>query len=90
MTQRLVVARHAVASLPACLTGAAVRASPALRRTAQNRVIAEARALLALAPGYQLAQVRKQLSLAQRDIAATMGVSIARISQIEHGEVTSF
>src|SRR5258708_927398 len=37
-----------------------------------------------------LAQARKQLSLAQRDIAATMGVSIARISQIEHGEVASF
>jgi ribosome-binding protein aMBF1 (putative translation factor) len=49
-----------------------------------------ARALLAQARGQQLAQTRKQLGLAQRDIAATMGVSIARISQIEHGEVTSF
>jgi ribosome-binding protein aMBF1 (putative translation factor) len=51
---------------------------------------AGARALLAQARGYQLAQARKQLGLAQREIAATMGVSIARISQIEHGEVTSF
>jgi ribosome-binding protein aMBF1 (putative translation factor) len=37
-----------------------------------------------------LAQARKQLGLAQRDIAATMGASIARISQIQHGEVISF
>src|SRR5579859_5450537 len=40
--------------------------------------------------GHQLAETRKQLGLAQKDIAATLGVSIARISQIEHGEVTSF
>ena len=41
-------------------------------------------------PGHQLAETRKQLGLAQKDIAAALGVSIARISQIEHGEVTSF
>jgi DNA-binding XRE family transcriptional regulator len=55
-----------------------------------EEIEAGARMLLAQARGHQLAQARKQLSLAQRDIAATMGVSIARISQIEHGEVTSF
>ena len=55
-----------------------------------EEIEAGARALLAQARGFQLAQSRKQLSLAQRDIAAAMGVSIARISQIEHGEVTSF
>ncbi len=55
-----------------------------------EEIKAGARMLLAQARGHQLAQARKQLSLAQRDIAATMGVSIARISQIEHGEVTSF
>jgi ribosome-binding protein aMBF1 (putative translation factor) len=49
-----------------------------------------ARVLLAQARGHQLAEARKQLGLGQRDIAATMGVSVARISQIEHGEVTSF
>jgi ribosome-binding protein aMBF1 (putative translation factor) len=49
-----------------------------------------ARALLAQARGHQLAEARKQLGLGQRDIATTMGVSVARISQIEHGEVTSF
>ena len=31
----------------------------------------------------------KQLGLGQRQIAAAMGVSVARVSQIEHGEVTS-
>ena len=42
------------------------------------------------ARGHQLAEARKQLGRAQRDIAAAMGVSIARVSQIEHGEVTWF
>ena len=55
-----------------------------------EEIEAGARTLLAQARGHQLAQARKQLRLPQRDIAATMGVSIARISQIEHGEVTSF
>jgi DNA-binding XRE family transcriptional regulator len=55
-----------------------------------EEIQAGAQALLAQARGHKLAQTRKQLGLAQRDIAATMGVSIARISQIEHGEVTSF
>ena len=40
--------------------------------------------------GHQLAQARKQLGLTQKCIAATLGVTIARISQIEHGEVASF
>jgi transcriptional regulator with XRE-family HTH domain len=51
---------------------------------------AGARELLAQARGHQLAEARKQLGLAQRDIAVAMSVSIARVSQIEHGEVTSF
>src|SRR5271166_1725278 len=38
----------------------------------------------------QLAETRKQLGLGQKQIAAAMGVGIARVSQIEHGEVTSF
>ncbi|WTB89674.1 helix-turn-helix domain-containing protein [Streptomyces cellulosae] len=42
--------------------------------------------LLAEARGHQLAETRKQYGLAQRDVAARMGVSIARVSQIEHGE----
>ena len=55
-----------------------------------EEIEAGARLLLAQARGHQLAQARKHLSLGQREIAATMGVSVARISQIEHGEVTSF
>ncbi|MFI1502096.1 helix-turn-helix domain-containing protein [Streptomyces platensis] len=38
---------------------------------------------------HQLAEARKQHGLAQRDMAARMGVSIARVSQIEHGEVAT-
>ncbi len=49
-----------------------------------------ARTLLAQARGHQLAEFRKQLGRGQREIAETMGVSIARVSQIEHGEVSSF
>jgi ribosome-binding protein aMBF1 (putative translation factor) len=49
-----------------------------------------ARQLLARAHGHQLAETRKQLGLGQKQVAATMGVSVARVSQIEHGEITSF
>jgi DNA-binding XRE family transcriptional regulator len=52
-------------------------------------VEAGARRLLAEARGHQLAEVRKQHGLTQKDIAGAMGVSIARVSQIEHGDVTS-
>ena len=55
-----------------------------------EEIEAGARKLLALARGTQLADARKQIGLTQKDIAAELGVSIARISQIEHGEVTSF
>lgn len=49
------------------------------------------RELLARARGHQLAEYRKFLGLVQKDIAAAMGVSVARVSQIEHGgDVTSF
>ncbi|WP_433220841.1 helix-turn-helix domain-containing protein [Microtetraspora malaysiensis] len=48
-----------------------------------------ARKLLAETRGHQLAEARKQLGLGQKDVAAAMGVSVARVSQIEHGEVTS-
>ena len=57
--------------------------SPAEIEAGVRRLLAEFR-------GHQLAEARKQLGLAQRDIAAAMGASIARVSRIEHGEVTSF
>jgi ribosome-binding protein aMBF1 (putative translation factor) len=52
-------------------------------------VEAETRRLLAETRGHQLAGARKQAGLAQKDVATAMGVSVARVSQIEHGEVTS-
>jgi ribosome-binding protein aMBF1 (putative translation factor) len=56
----------------------------------REEIEAGARSLLAESRGRQLADARKQLGRAQREIASAMGVSVARISQIEHGEVTSF
>ncbi|CAM5729972.1 helix-turn-helix transcriptional regulator [Streptomyces hirsutus] len=47
---------------------------------------AGSRRLLAEARGHQLAEAREPSGLAQREVAARMGVSIARVSQIEHGE----
>jgi DNA-binding XRE family transcriptional regulator len=55
-----------------------------------DEINAGARRLLAQAHGHQLAETRKQLGLGQKQIAAAMAVSVARVSQIEHGEVTSF
>lgn len=49
-----------------------------------------ARKMLAAARGYQLADARRQTGLTQKQVAGALGVSIARVSQIEHGEVTSF
>ena len=54
-----------------------------------TEVEAGARRLLAEARGHQLSEARKHAGLTQKDLAADMGVSTARISQIEHGEVTS-
>lgn len=49
-----------------------------------------ARALLAQARGHQLAEAREQVGIVQRHIAAMTRVSVSRIWQIEHGEVTAF
>jgi DNA-binding XRE family transcriptional regulator len=38
---------------------------------------------------YRLAQARKSRGLTQRDVAAAMGISVGRVSQIERGEVSS-
>ncbi|MFF9047119.1 helix-turn-helix domain-containing protein [Streptomyces parvulus] len=52
---------------------------PAEVQTGSRRLLAEAR-------GHQLAEARKQSGHAQKDVAVRMGVSVARVSQIEHGE----
>ncbi|MCP9958955.1 MULTISPECIES: helix-turn-helix domain-containing protein [Streptomyces] len=49
-------------------------------------VEAGSRRLLAEARGRRLGEARRQSGMAQRDVAARMGVSVARVSQIEHGE----
>jgi len=38
--------------------------------------------------GYQLAQLRRNSGLTQSRVAAAMGISQARVSQIEHGKIT--
>ena len=38
--------------------------------------------------GHQLAQLRRNTGLTQVQVATAMGVSQARVSQIEHGKVT--
>ncbi len=45
-------------------------------------------ALRAEQRGHQLAQLRRNTGLIQAQVAAMMGVSQARVSQIEHGKVT--
>ncbi|MGN9841093.1 helix-turn-helix domain-containing protein [Nonomuraea sp. H19] len=54
-----------------------------------SEIEAGARRLLAEARGHQLAEARKERGLGQKDVAAIMDVSVARVSQIEHGEVIS-
>ncbi|MFI0447377.1 helix-turn-helix domain-containing protein [Actinomadura sp. 6N118] len=39
--------------------------------------------------GHQLAELRKQCGLTQAELAKLMGISQARVSQIEHGKITS-
>ncbi len=45
--------------------------------------------MLASVSGAQLAEIRKQLGMTQIQLAEAAGLSQARISQIENGEVTS-
>jgi len=44
--------------------------------------------LLARVRGHNLAEVRRRQHLTQREVAQTMGVSVGRISQIEHGDLS--
>lgn len=49
-------------------------------RAVEDQLRAEVRA-------YKLAEIRRARHLTQQQIAATLGVSKARVSQIEHGQV---
>jgi predicted XRE-type DNA-binding protein len=55
---------------------------PAEIEEGEERLLAEVRA-------YQLAQIRSQRGLTQKAVAEAMGVTTARVSQIENGELTS-
>ncbi|MEU9074715.1 XRE family transcriptional regulator [Kitasatospora sp. NPDC048538] len=44
---------------------------------------------LAQIRGYELAELRRGNGLTQKEVAGLMGVSQARVSQIEHGQVDS-
>ena len=46
-------------------------------------------AMLDQARGWRLADMRKRRGLTQDQIATRMGVTVARISQIEHGDVST-
>jgi DNA-binding XRE family transcriptional regulator len=48
-------------------------------RAVENQLRAEVRA-------HKLAEIRKARHLTQQQVAATLGVSKARVSQIEHGQ----
>jgi predicted XRE-type DNA-binding protein len=54
----------------------------AARDESRERMRAEQR-------GHQLAELRKQSGVTQNQIAELMEVSQARVSQIEHGKITS-
>ena len=44
--------------------------------------------LLAQVRAHRLAEIRKRQGLTQRDVAAAMGVSVGRVSQIEAGDIS--
>jgi len=49
------------------------------KQAAMDRLTAEIRA-------YRLAEIRREQSMTQKDVAETMGVTAPRVSAIEHGE----
>ena len=60
-------------------------------RPATERVVAQAAAAErreAYVRGYQLAEMRKSAGLTQTQVAEILGVSQARVSKIEHGEIS--
>ncbi|MFJ9949011.1 helix-turn-helix domain-containing protein [Kitasatospora sp. NPDC091207] len=44
---------------------------------------------LARIRGHELAELRRKVGLTQKEVAGLLGVSQARVSQIEHGQVDS-
>jgi len=50
-------------------------------REGRDRLLAQVRA-------HRLAEIRKRQGLTQRDVAAAMGISVGRVSQIESGDIS--
>jgi len=50
-------------------------------RADRDRLLAQVRA-------HRLAEIRKRQGLTQRDVAAAMGISAGRVSQIEAGDIS--
>jgi DNA-binding XRE family transcriptional regulator len=60
-------------------------------RTVTDRAAGQAAAMErreALLRGHQLAEIRKAAGITQAQLAATLGVTQARISKIEHGDIS--
>lgn len=59
------------------------------RRIGEDEAARRRGAIMAGQWGYQLAEERKRLGFTQAGLAELMGVSAGRVSQIEHGEVST-
>ena len=55
-------------------------AGPEAVEAGKNRLLAQVRA-------HRLAEIRKRRGLTQREVAAVMGVTVGRVSQIESGDI---
>ncbi len=55
----------------------------------QEAFDASVAAMLDDARGWRLAEMRKRRGMTQEQVAARMGVSVARVSQIESGDVST-
>ena len=56
---------------------------------AEARRVASREKLVARIRGHERAELRRSAGLTQKKVARTLGVSRARVSQIEHGQVDS-
>ena len=55
-------------------------AGPEVVEAGKNRLLTQVRA-------HRLAEIRKRRGLTQRQVAAVMGVTVGRVSQIESGDI---
>lgn len=54
----------------------------------EQAVAAQAGRMLARVRAHSLADVRRRKGITQRQVAEAMGVSVGRVSQIEHGDLS--